>query len=57
MSTTPHRSSQFALTAGRYYQIRGQHKNNDGGSHFTVAVEIENGAAAVPGHPNTQREV
>ena len=57
MSTTPHRSAQFALTADRYYQIRGQHQNESGNSHFTIAVEIENGAAAVPDHPNTQREV
>ena len=58
-TTTEVKSSSYSLTEGRYYRIRGQHKNHSGSAHFTVSLLAENAFTQVNGadHPNGQREI
>ena len=44
------RSASVSLTAGRYYKIRTQHRQNGGDAHMTLALEAE--GAFTSGHPN-----
>lgn len=39
--TNPRKSDWVYLTEGQNYYLKGQHKQNNGGSHMAVAVEIE----------------
>ena len=58
-TTNEVKSSSYYLTEGRYYRIRGQHKNHSGNAHFTVSLLAENAFTQVNGadHPNGQREI
>lgn len=59
LTTDVVKTSAFALTAGRHYRIRGQHKNHSGNSHFTVSLSAEGAFTQVNGedHKNGQREI
>lgn len=49
----------MTLTGGRYYRIRGQHKQGCGSAHFTVSLEAKGAFKQVNGadHPKGMREV
>ena len=52
---SPLRSSYYTLTEGRYYRIRGQHRQSESQSHFTVSLEARD--AYTSGHSEGNREV
>ena len=55
VSETRISSSAQSLVGGRYYRIRGQHKQSSGDAHFTVAVKIS--GVSTSGHPNAVGEI
>ena len=51
----PLRSAYYTLTEGRYYRIRGQHRQSEDQSHFTVSLEANNAYTA--DHPEGNSEI
>ena len=49
------KTSSISLVNGQYYKIRAQHDQNNGNSHFGVALEAE--SAFTTGHTHGMREI